>query len=270
LKASATQTLPQRARRTGGQKKGYRLLRVAAAYRRTRRNDLVLGALLAFVAGAMNAGGFLAIGTYTSHMTGIVSSIADNLALGLFGFVGSGVALLGGFTSGAAASAILINWARRHAHRQQYAYPLALESGLLIAFAGLGAVLPAGSMAPVTALLLCFVMGLQNATITKISGARIRTTHLTGMITDIGIELGKVAYGIVARLLDHPPLPVDARKLAILLPIVGMFFLGGLVGALGFKHLGHAFSLPLAALLLAVASPQLRPHLPAASRPTQE
>lgn len=249
---------------------GMRLLRIVAAYRRTRRNDLMLGAILAFVAGAMNAGGFLAIGTYTSHMTGIISSIADNLALGVFGLVGSGVALLTSFTLGAASSAILINWARRHARRQQYAYPLALESGLLIAFAGLGAVLPEGSVAPVTALLLCFVMGLQNATITKISGARIRTTHLTGMITDIGIELGKLTYGVMARLLNHPPLPRDGRKLAILLPIVGMFFLGGLVGALGFKHLGHAFSLPLAALLLAVASPQLRPRLPAVSRPSPE
>lgn len=236
-----------------------RLLRMAAAHRRTGHNDLMLGAVLAFVAGAMNAGGFLAIGHYTSHMTGIVSAIADNLALGLFGLVGAGITLLVSFTLGAACSAILINWARRHARRQQYAYPLALESALLIAFAGIAAVLPATSAAGATALLLCFVMGLQNATITKISGARIRTTHLTGMITDIGIELGKLSYRLVARLRHHAPLPADTRKLGILLPIVGMFFLGGLVGALGFKHLGHAFSLPIAALLLAIAAPQLRP-----------
>lgn len=251
-------------RRTGGPGAQMRLLRIAAAHRRTRRNDLMLGAILAFVAGAMNAGGFLAIGHYTSHMTGIASAIADNLALGLFGLVGGGMALLVSFTVGAACSAILINWARRHARRQQYAYPLALESGLLIAFAGIGAVLPAASAAPVTALLLCFVMGLQNAAITKISGARIRTTHLTGMITDVGIELGKLAYGRIVRSLDPLPLSTDSRKLGILLPIVGMFFIGGLVGALGFKHIGHAFSLPLAAVLLAVASSQLRPQQTAA------
>jgi uncharacterized membrane protein YoaK (UPF0700 family) len=247
-------------RRAGHPTGRLRLFRITAAHRRTGRNDLMLGAILAFVAGAMNAGGFLAIGHYTSHMTGIVSSIADNLALGLFGLVGSGITLLVSFTLGAACSAILINWARRHARRQQYAYPLALESGLLIAFAGIGAVFSPAAAAPVTAVLLCFVMGLQNATITKISGARIRTTHLTGMITDTGIELGKLAYRALARVLDHPPIVADGRKLSILLPIVGMFFLGGLVGALGFKHLGHAFSLPIAALLLAVASPQLRPR----------
>jgi len=38
--------------------------------------------------------------------------------------------------------------------------------------------------------LLCFIMGLQNAVITKISHAEIRTTHVTGLVTDVGIELG--------------------------------------------------------------------------------
>ena len=43
--------------------------------------NLRLGACLAFVAGATNAGGFLALGYYTSHMTGFLSSLADNLGL---------------------------------------------------------------------------------------------------------------------------------------------------------------------------------------------
>ncbi len=145
-------------------------------------------------------------------MTGIVSSLADNVALGLFGLVGSGLALLVSFMLGAACSAILINWARRHARRQQYAYPLALEAGLLIAFAGIGVIVPSPAAAPVTAVLLCFIMGLQNATITKISGARIRTTHLTGMITDMGIEFGKFAYQAFARRLGHAPIVTDAAS----------------------------------------------------------
>jgi hypothetical protein len=49
---------------------------------RTRRANRQLGAVLAFVAGAVNAGGFLAVQRYTSHMTGIVSGIADDLVLG--------------------------------------------------------------------------------------------------------------------------------------------------------------------------------------------
>ena len=49
---------------------------------RTRHANRQLGVLLAFVAGAVNAGGFLAIRRYTSHMTGVLSGIADDLALG--------------------------------------------------------------------------------------------------------------------------------------------------------------------------------------------
>ena len=45
-----------------------------------------------------------------------------------------------------------------------------------------------------TTVLLCYLMGLQNALITKISRAEIRTTHVTGLVTDIGIEMGKLIY----------------------------------------------------------------------------
>src|SRR6266568_4219998 len=38
------------------------------------------------------------------------------------------------------------------------------------------------------AALLCVAMGMQNSLVTRLSGAVVRTTHLTGVITDIGIE----------------------------------------------------------------------------------
>src|SRR5919109_1493583 len=51
---------------------------------RTKEANGRLGVVLAFVAGAINAGGFLAVQQYTSHMTGLVSSMADALVLGLY------------------------------------------------------------------------------------------------------------------------------------------------------------------------------------------
>ena len=57
-------------------------LRTLTAPERTRRTDVHLGLFLAFNAGAINAGGFLAVSQYTSHMTGLVSEMADHLALG--------------------------------------------------------------------------------------------------------------------------------------------------------------------------------------------
>ena len=65
-------------------------LRAFTKPERTDEANRRLGRSLAFVAGAANAGGFLAVGQYTSHMSGIVSSMADNMALGELGLAGAG------------------------------------------------------------------------------------------------------------------------------------------------------------------------------------
>ncbi len=59
-----------------------RRLRHLTGHHRTGSSNRVLGLLLAFNAGAVNAGGFLVVNLYTSHMTGFISMLADNLVLG--------------------------------------------------------------------------------------------------------------------------------------------------------------------------------------------
>lgn len=224
--------------------------------------NLRLGLCLCFIAGAANAGGFLAIGQYTSHVTGMVSSIADNLVLGQVALVLASLAALGAFVGGAMTTSLMVNWSRRRHLRSAYARPLLLEAGLLLVFGFFGATLQtwpwahAGLFTPLTVLLLCYLMGLQNAVITKISHAEIRTTHVTGLVTDIGIELGKLVYP------NCSPIPgrvrVNRAKLRIHLLLVAAFLMGGVIGALGFKHWGYATTLPLAALLtLLVSGPLL-------------
>ena len=98
---------------------------------RTSRSNRQLGCLLAFVAGAINAGGFLAVQRYTSHMTGIVSAMADDLILGRVGLALAGLVFLLAFVSGAGTTAILVNWARRRQMQGEYALPLVVEAVLL-------------------------------------------------------------------------------------------------------------------------------------------
>jgi len=171
-------------------------LRALTALERTSQSNQRLGCTLAFVAGAVNAGGFFAVGQYTSHMSGIVSSMGDQLATGDLVLALAGLSSLGAFLGGAATSAILINWGRRREARSRFAIPLMFEAMLLLCFGILGANLERERLfyVPLTVDLLCFVMGLQNAMVTKISRAEIRTTHVTGLVTDIGIELGKLVY----------------------------------------------------------------------------
>lgn len=225
------------------------LIRGWTDVQRSPEANLRLGLALSFVAGATNAGGFLAVGRYTSHMTGIVSSMADDFVLGNITLALAGVVCLLAFVAGAMCTAIMVNWGLRQQLRSSYSLPLLLESAALLVFGLFGAAIAAWSQAfvPVTVVLLCFIMGLQNAVITKISKAEIRTTHITGLVTDIGIELGKWVY--LNRLQNAIPVRANRERLRIHASLVLGFLLGGLVGALGFKHAGYVTTVPLAGLL---------------------
>ncbi|MBC8055945.1 MAG: DUF1275 domain-containing protein [Rhizobiales bacterium] len=222
---------------------------------RTARANQHLGVALAFVAGATNAGGFLAVQQYTSHMTGIVSEMADSIALGTYGVVLTGVGGLTSFVLGAACCALMVNYARRQQMQSEYALPLLSEAGLLLCFGMLGARLSNvdGLFVPMTVMLLCFIMGLQNAVITKISRSEIRTTHITGIVTDIGIELGRLVYWNAANMQARPPVVADRARLRLLCVLLASFFLGAVAGAFGFKELGYVSTLPLALVLVALA-----------------
>lgn len=212
----------------------------------------LLGGAMAFIAGALNAGGFLAVQRYTSHVSGVVSSMADNLVLGDVGATLAALASLLSFIAGAAHAAWLINWARRQRLRSGYGVSLIEESLLLLLFGVAGAALAIAPefFAPPIVLLLCFIMGMHNTIITKLSGGLLRSTHMTGIATDIGIELAKASYINRDTGNKVPEVRANRERLQIYLWILGSFFVGGVVGALGFKHLGYSFSVPLALFLL--------------------
>ncbi|MBW8847501.1 MAG: DUF1275 domain-containing protein [Burkholderiales bacterium] len=235
-------------------------LRRLAGPRRSRPVNRQLGAILAFVAGATNAGGFLAVQRYTSHMTGIISAIADDLATGGLSLALAGSASLLAFATGAACTAVMVNWAKRRRMHGAYALALMTEAVLLLLFGVLGANLTAFAhlMVPATVLLLCFIMGLQNAIITKISQAEIRTTHMTGIVTDLGIEIGRLLYWNRAH--DANAIHfvrANRDKLFIHVSVLSLFFLGGLAGANGFKRFGFSATIPIACMLVLVAAPAL-------------
>jgi uncharacterized membrane protein YoaK (UPF0700 family) len=106
-----------------------------------------------------------------------------------------------------------------------------------------------------TVTLLCFIMGLQNAIITKLSGARIRTTHVTGLVTDAGIEFGKLVYWSRGEpRTSRAPVRADRNKLRLLTSLIALFLVGGVCGAILFGALGVAAALFLAAPLTVIAA----------------
>jgi uncharacterized membrane protein YoaK (UPF0700 family) len=221
-------------------------------------SETQLGLALTFVAGAINAGGFMVVGHYTSHMSGIVSAMADHAALGHGGLLLAGFVALLSFMAGAAHSAWLINFGRRLGWRGRYALPLLVEAGLLLAFGTMGALLPTELVAIPVVPLLCFLMGVQNACITKISGARMRTTHITGIVTDLGIEIGKLTYWNADPRSGEARVVADRAKMRLLAGLLSGFAVGGLAGALAFARIGLAACLPLAIVLLVLANAVIR------------
>lgn len=234
---------------------------------RTSTENMHLGVGLAFVAGATNAGAFRAVGRYTSHMTGIISSMADAVILGNSAVFLTGIGAFVAFLAGAATTAVMVHAARRRGLSSAYALPLLLEALLLLVFGLVGARLENVHTAFISATvaLLCFMMGLQNAVITKISNAEIRTTHMTGIVTDLGIELGMLLY-VNRRDIPSERVEADRGRLQLLLLLLGGFFTGGVLGAAAFSTMGYFATLPAALVLVGLAAvpviDDLRYHLP--------
>ncbi|QIL84206.1 DUF1275 domain-containing protein (plasmid) [Diaphorobacter sp. HDW4A] len=237
-----------------------RRIRYLTNRHRAPSTNIALGLLLAFNAGAMNAGGFMVLHMYTSHMSGFASQFADGLTLKDRELVLSAIGAILSFLLGAAACAILVGWSRKHKLYSVYALPLMLEALLMLLFGLMGSVMLAWATPfalPLAVILLSFIMGLQNAVGSKTSGGSVRTTHMTGNITDLGMEIGKLFFLVRSDPGSTAQWAQNLKRMKTHAGLVGMFISGGISGAIGFKHAGFICVLPLAALLLLLSIPPI-------------
>lgn len=210
---------------------------------------------MAFIAGAVNAGGFLAVKSYTSHMSGVVSKFADELALGRMRLAWGAAEVLFCFLAGAFTAGTLINFGKRMKFRSPYALNLVLEAVLMLVFGMMGATLQRHRefFVPATVVLLSFMMGMHNSVVTSISNAEVRTTHMTGNLTDFGIELSRLVYPNVFHRRGVDPIKANRDRLKLHGLLLVSFFGGGVAGAVGFKHVGYKITVFLAVFLLTLA-----------------
>jgi uncharacterized membrane protein YoaK (UPF0700 family) len=217
--------------------------------------DQRLAGTLAAIAGAMNAAAFQALGFFSANMTGNVSSLSIRLSFSDLPDAAFYLSIILTFISGAVASSLLINLGRRKQIPGIYALSILAEAALMALLAVVGPVLPRPAHGSVLVLGLSFLMGLQNAVVTRISGARVRTTHVSGMATDIGIELGVLLDVATGR---EPP--VDGRaarsKLQLHVTTVLSFLIGGVIGVLTYERLGDGLMLICSGVLAIIAVPQ--------------
>lgn len=243
----------------------------------------VLALLLAGVAGDVNATAFFAVGLHTSHMTGTVATVGEMLASGQWALARAALRLLLAFVSGAVAASFLLD-ATRHKPRGRHAAALTVEA-LTVGAIGLWLSTHPGSREPTLLWGLCFAMGLQNALVTRVSGAVVRTTHMTGVLTDIGIESvrmvtwvrdGARGHGLsgLLHMLRALPSAVQFERTRLHLGLLLAFLGGCTTGPLLFlEHGAAALALPcavlvlLAALDLSPAGEHASPHFTTPAQP---
>jgi uncharacterized membrane protein YoaK (UPF0700 family) len=198
------------------------------------------GFCLAFLAGAANAIGLLGFDhEAVSHLTGTTTLLGVSLTNQTYTQAAHLVGILVAFVVGAAASGAIVGRVALQLG-QRYGFALLLEAGLF--FAAMAALLGGSTTGHYLASAAC---GLQNGMVSTYSGAVVRTTHVSGMFTDLGTMLG-------GRLRGHAANP---RQVKLYLLLIAGFLLGGVSGAWLFARIGFvAFALPGGgALLLAAA-----------------
>ena len=242
----------------------------ARAYSFRQKSRLAIS--LSWIGGYINVIVFLACGAYVANMTGNATALArtaaqrvpsEELVYGL---------LVAMFLAGAVVSSVMMEAARRCGSRSKYLVPLASEAILLCVLAvGLRTSASTSTGLPRLELLALatFLMGIQNATITKISGAVVRSTHMTGVITDLGIEGVQFAWwsfdqlrgrswrraGRVMRVSQRHP---SMLRLLLLASVLGSFVLGALVGAILYRRFSYAALLAPTAFLVLIVIHDLR------------
>ncbi len=199
-----------------------------------------LAITLAWVAGYTNTVALVACGAAVSHVSGTTSRLGIDAAEGRWAAGLFALFLLVSFFLGALASGACSEIARRRGWASAFALPIAVEAALLLLFAlGLELSAPESRSGGTTLYTLTGVatmaMGLQNATITRISSGVVRTTHVTGVLTDLGIETAQCLLWLsekrsVRAMHTHPA----ARRLALLVSIIGSFALGAGLGAFAY------------------------------------
>lgn len=214
--------------------------------------DRRLACILAAVAGALNTAAFHAVGFFSANMTGNVSSLSDHAASCEWWLSTFYLFIVLAFVFGAGFSALLINAGRRRNIRSIYAIGILAEAILMIVLGVLELLMPTVERGSTLILGLSFLMGIQNAVVTRISDARVRTTHVSGMSTDIGIELSML-FDIARGREQQADAASYWSKLRLHVQTVLSFLAGGVAGVVAYQIMGTRLLFVTATLLLLMA-----------------
>jgi uncharacterized membrane protein YoaK (UPF0700 family) len=198
---------------------------------RTLEHNIRIASVLSFVAGIVNVTGFLAFKQLATNVTGhfalFITDVADfKFWKGTIYFL-----YIFSFLFGSFSSSFLIEKFKANRKLNVFVLPTLIECFILISIAVISNVVAIEYPNLIVCLLL-FAMGMQNSFVTKISNAIVRTTHLTGLFTDLGIELSQLFFPKT-----HPNREKIKATIKLRIFIICFFFLGGIIGGYLYSRL---------------------------------
>jgi len=212
---------------------------------RTFEHNIKIASLLSFVAGIVNVAGFLSVQRLTTNVTGHFAFFVDEIFKFKFweGFIFFLYIFF--FFLGSLISNVIVELVTKINDKLIYIIPVIIESLILILVAFFGQFLISKNP-NLIAFLLLFAMGLQNSLVTTISNATVRTTHLTGLFTDLGIELSQLFFYKKSSEKNKLYASIKLR-----LTIISFFFFGGLLGGILYSTL-QLYVLGIAGIILII------------------
>ena len=200
--------------------------------KRNLKHNLKIASLLSFVAGIVNVAGFFSVQTLTTNVTGHFAFFVDEIfkldfftAITYFFYIFS-------FFMGSFTSSFLMELVGRRRENIVHLIPASIEIAILFFIAAFGNDLIA-TLPNLISFTLLYAMGLQNSFVTRISNSIVRTTHLTGLFTDLGIELSQLFF---YKEQNKKAELFSSIKLRI--TIISFFFIGGIIGGIFYSRLG--------------------------------
>lgn len=215
---------------------------------RTFAHDLRLATLLSFVAGLVNITGVLALKTLTTNVTGHFAFFAEEVMRHDYTTAFTFLLFTVFFLLGSFISSFLQELISIKNPDLSHIFPITLEMVILIAIGLFGSSSGIFTLdGKMTAFFMLLAMGIQNSLVTNISRSVVRTTHLTGLFTDLGIELSQLFF-------YKNPEDIKKLKTSIFLrfSIISFFFLGCFSGGIIYQFL-EIKTLFVAALVLLLA-----------------
>lgn len=220
---------------------------------RTHQEDRRLALWLATSAGLLNAIALGAFGFFPSHMTGNTSQFSSEVSSTDLNDIIFFATIILSFVTGAIIARIIVLWGIMHNVRLIFCQVLFIE-GLLLAGVSLYEMFfHTFTTNREIIVFLCGLMGIHNSTSTQLSGGRVRSTHITGTLTDAGISLASVVVAMLRR--DYSKDTAAQRsQLKTHLTTLFSFITGGIAGLILFRWFGFHAMLALGLMLVFVAT----------------